>query len=410
MTPPSPTTPWLHVIGFGPEGVEGLLPTARAALRGAEVVIGADRHHRLTSDIKAERIAWPSPFDALIGTIAGLAGRQVAVLATGDPLWYSVGARIARAFDPSETLFHPQISAFQRVACKLGWSLADLETLTVHGRPVEQVVPFIQPGLRWIVLTTGEDTPAEIARLLAERGFGPSRLHVFAELGGAEEAYFSATAEEWRGRVPPFNTMAVECIAGPTARIASHMPGLPDEAFQSDGVMTKSEVRALALSRLMPMRGQLLWDIGCGSGSVAIEWMRAARDAAAIGIDHNPARLALAAANAARLGAPRLELIEGEAPAALADLPAPDAVFFGGAINEATIRAAWERLKPAGRVVANAVSLEGEAVLVGMQEALGGELVRIGIERAEPLGERTGFRPLRRVTMWSAVKPVGGEQ
>ena len=397
--------PWLHVIGFGPDGLAGLRPAARAALEQAELVIGADRHHRLTPEIRAERIAWPSPFSALIDTIAAHRGRQLAVLATGDPLWYSVGARIARAFPKEETAFYPQLSAFQLAACRLGWSLADLETLTVHGRPVEQVIPFIQPGMRWLVLTTGEDTPAEIARILTERGYGPSRLHVFADMGTHEETRHSATAEEWQGKVPPFNTMGVEIIPGPAAEIRSQMPGLPDAAFRSDGVMTKREVRALVLSRLMPMRGQLLWDIGCGSGSVAIEWMRAARDAQAIGIDRRADRLALARENAIRLGAPRLRLIEGEAPEALTDLPRPDAVFLGGGISPGTIRLAWKRLKPAGRIAASAVSLGSERVLGEMQATLGGDLVRIGIERAERLGEMPAWRPLRHVTRWSAIKP-----
>ncbi len=400
--------PWLHVIGFGPDGFAGLRPAARAALEKAELVIGADRHHRLSREIRAERIAWPSPFSALIETIARYRGRQLAVLATGDPLWYSVGARIARAFPKEETVFHPQLSAFQLAACRLGWSLADLETLTVHGRPVEQVIPFIQPGMRWLVLTTGEDTPGEIARILTDRGYGPSRLHVFAEMGTPDESRHFSTAEEWRGKVPPFNTMGVEIVPGPAAEIRSRMPGLPDAAFRSDGVMTKREVRALVLSRLMPMRGQLLWDIGCGSGSVAIEWMRAARDGLAIGIDRRADRLALARENADRLGAPRLKLVEGEVPEMLAELPRPDAVFLGGGISPETIRLAWERLKPAGRIAATAVSLGSERVLAESLATFGGDLVRVGIERAEMLGGMTAWRPLRHVTLWSAIKPVEG--
>ncbi|RMD48844.1 MAG: precorrin-6y C5,15-methyltransferase (decarboxylating) subunit CbiE [Alphaproteobacteria bacterium] len=396
--------PWLQVIGIGEDGLEGLRPAARAALAAAEVVLGARRHHEKLGPLEAERIEWPSPFDALIGRLRAMRGRRVAVLATGDPLWYSVGAKLARAFGPDEIAFHPQISAFQWVACRLGWSLADLETLTAHGRPVEQIIPFVQPGARLIVLTTGAGTPAEIARLLTERGYGASRMIAFGHLGGPDETRHEGTAADWSAEVPEFNTLAVECVAGPDALVAGQMPGLPDALYAHDGQLTKAEVRALTLARLMPMRGALLWDIGAGCGSVGIEWMRAARDARAIAIEPDPDRRALAAANAARLGAPRLEIVAGRAPEALAALPPPDAVFVGGGLSEAVIETAAAALRPLGRLVANAVTLESEALLARTQQRLGGELVRLAVARAEPLGARSGWRPLRPVVQWSWIK------
>lgn len=396
--------PWLHIVGIGEDGMDGLLPATRAVVEAADVIIGGDRHHVLSDSVTAERLAWPSPFDALISDLEGLRGRRVVVLATGDPLWFSVGARIGRAIPPGEIVYHPQLSAFQLAAARMGWSMADLETLTVHGRPVEQMIAFIQPDARLLILTTGAETPGQIARFLTERGFGRSVMTVLANMGGAEEAHFDGLAESWDHVVPAFNTLAVECVAAPDAALLPRVPGLDDALFQSDGTMTKREVRAATLAKLMPMRGAHLWDIGTGCGSVAIEWMRGARYTSAVGIEPRADRRAMAAANALALGVPRLELIEGEAPAVLEGLARPDAVFIGGGLSEAVFLAAWEALKPLGRLVANAVTLESEAELIALHRAHGGDLVRLQVHRAEPVGRLTGWRPSMPVTQWSLVK------
>lgn len=396
--------PWLHVVGIGAEGLEGLAPAARGAVEAAEVILGGARHLEMVAHLGAETLAWPSPFDALVGEITARRGRRVVVLATGDPLWFSVGARLGRRIDPGEIVYHPHVGAFQLAAARLGWSLADVETLSVHGRPVEGVIPFIRPGARLIILTTGGATPGEVARLLCERGYGQSPMAVLAEMGGPGEARFDGVAEAWVREVPEFNTLAVECVAGPGAVVTARGPGLADDLFAHDGNFTKRELRAVALAGLMPMRGGLLWDIGCGCGSVAVEWMRAAPDARAIGIEPRADRRALAAANAARLGAPLLELVEGRAPQALAGLPAPDAVFIGGGLAQAVADRAWDALKPFGRLVASAVTLESEALLAGLQVDHGGELVRLSVERAGAIGGRRGWTPQRTVTLWSVVK------
>ena len=396
--------PWLHIVGIGEDGMDGLLPATRAVVEAADVIIGGDRHHVLSDSVTAERLAWPSPFDALISDLEGLRGRRVVVLATGDPLWFSVGAGIGRALPPGEIVYHPQLSAFQLAAARMGWSMADLETLTVHGRPVEQMIAFIQPDARLLILTTGAETPGQIARFLTERGFGRSAMTVLANMGGAEEARFDGLAESWDHVVPAFNTLAVECVAAPDAALLPRVPGLDDALFQSDGTMTKREVRAATLAKLMPMRGAHLWDIGTGCGSVAIEWMRGARYTSAAGIEPRADRRAMAAANALALGVPRLELIEGEAPAVLKGLARPDAVFIGGGLSEEVFLAAWEALKPLGRLVANAVTLESEAELIALHRAHGGDLVRLQVHRAEPVGRLTGWRPSMPVTQWSLVK------
>ena len=396
--------PWLHIVGIGEDGMAGLVPATRAVVEAAEIIIGGDRHHTLAENLSAERLSWPHPFDALIDTIKGLRGRRVVVLATGDPLWYSIGARIGRAIDPAEIIYHPQLSAFQLAAARMGWSLPDVETLTVHGRPVEQMIAFIQPDIRLLVLTTGSETPGQIARFLTERGFGQSRMSVLAAMGGKDEARFDGIAESWDHAVPAFNTLAVECIAAPDAALLPRVPGLSDDLFQSDGTMTKQEVRAVTVAKLMPMRGALLWDIGCGCGSVAIEWMRAARYARAVGIEPRADRRAMAAANALALGVPKLELIDGEVPESLDGLDAPDAIFIGGGLSRATFDAAWAALRPLGRLVANAVTLESEAELMALHKEHGGDLVKLSVNRAEPVGRLTGWRPLMPVTQWSLVK------
>ncbi|WP_099826671.1 precorrin-6y C5,15-methyltransferase (decarboxylating) subunit CbiE [Oceaniglobus indicus] len=396
--------PWLHIVGIGEDGVTGLSPATRAILEAAEVIVGGDRHHMLAAASEAERIAWPSPFDALIDLLKGMKGRRVVVLATGDPLWFSVGARIGRAIPASEIVYHPQLSAFQLAAARMGWSMADVETLTVHGRPVEQMIAFIQPDQRLLVLTTGAETPARIAAFLAERGFGQSRMSVLAAMGGANEARFDGIAKTWDHVVPAFNTLAVECIAAPDAALLPRVPGLDDDMFRHDGTMTKREIRAITVAKLMPMRGALLWDIGCGCGSVAIEWMRAARYARAIGIEPRADRRAMAAANALALGVPRLALVDGTAPESLGDLAAPDAIFIGGGLSDAVFDTAWSGLKPLGRLVANAVTLESEAALVALQQVHGGDLVRLSSARARPVGRFRGWQPAMPVTQWSLIK------
>ena len=290
------------------------------------------------------------------------------------------------------------------------------QIVEVRDRPA---VPDIQPwgpddrsdaalrSGRWEVApgaAASADTPTQIARFLTERGFGKSRMTVLSSMGGKDEQRFDATAESWNHTVPAFNTLAVDCIAAPDAALLPRVPGLPDAMFQSDGTMTKQEVRAATLAKLMPMRGALLWDIGCGSGSVAIEWMRGARYTRAIGIEPRPDRRAMAAANALALGTPRLELIDGTVPQALTGLDAPDAIFIGGGLSVETFNAAWAALRPLGRLVANAVTLESEAILLELHKKHGGDLVKLSVARAEPVGPRTGWRPAMPVTQWSLVK------
>lgn len=396
-------TPWLHVVGIGEDGLDGLSPALRALVTEAEVLVGGARHHRLTEGARGERIAWPSPWDAMLGTLEGLRGRRVAVLVTGDPLWFSGGERIVAAF-PGKAVVHPHPGAFQLAAGRMGWPMDSVECLTVHGRAVERVLLDLAPGARWLVLAHGPGTAGEVAGLLAARGYGASRIAALSHMGGPEEQRVEGTAEAWVGETPALCTLAVECVAGPEARVLGRT-GLPDEAFESDGTMTKREVRAATLAKLVPLPGALLWDVGLGSGSVAIEWMRAAKGARAVGVETRADRRAMAAANALALGVPDLEIVAGEAPGALDGLPEPDAVFLGGGLSEAAFGVAWERLSPGGRLVANVVTLEGEAAVLALHARHGGDLVRIAVSRAEPVGRLNGWRPAMEVTQWSLAKP-----
>ncbi len=395
-------TPRLHVVGIGEDGLEGLSPAVRGLVESAEVIVGSARHHRLTEGAPGERVSWPSPWNALETRLRNLRGRRVVVLVTGDPLWFSGGERIVAAF-PGEVAVHPHVSAFQLAASRMGWPLDGTECLTVHGRPLERVLPHLAPSARWLVLVHGPETAGDLARLLAARGWGPSRIAALWHMGGPEEGRQDGTAEDWQGETPALATLAVECRPGGEARAWPRI-GLPDEAFESDGTMTKREVRAATLAKLGPLPGQMLWDVGLGSGSVAIEWMRAAKGARAVGIEPRADRRAMAAANALVLGVPDLDIVEGEAPGAMRGLPRPDAVFLGGGLSEAAFGVAWEALAPGGRVVANAVTLEAQGGLMALHARHGGELARIAVSRAEPVGRLTGWRPAMEVMQWSLSK------
>lgn len=397
-------TAWLDLIGMGAAGPASLGSAALERLRGAEVVFGSERLLALCTGLAADIFPWPRPFDALLDRLEEFRGRPVVVLATGDPLWFSVGARIAAAFGPKDLRIHPHLSSFQLAAARLRWSLAHIDLVTAHGRPVEQVLPLVAPGARLLVLAGGAETPRALGRLLADRGYGDSVMTALAQLGGPGEMQVSRLAAGWAVEVPDLHVLAVECVADPDAQVLPRTPGLADDVFAHDGQITKREIRALTVAKLMPQRGALLWDVGAGCGSVSVEWMRAAPDAQAIAVEPREDRRALIVDNAAALGVPRLEIVAGRAPEALDGLPPPDAVFLGGGLTHEIADMAVSVLKPLGRLVANVVTLEGEQVLAEAQAALGGELTRLAVARAGPLGQGRGWQPFRPVTQWSLLK------
>jgi precorrin-6Y C5,15-methyltransferase (decarboxylating) len=397
---------WLTIIGLGEEGLDGLTPAARKLIEGADTLVGGERHLAKVPNGTAERLRWASPLKLTIEEILKRRERRVVVLATGDPLWFGIGVTLLRAVPAEETRIVPGVSAFALACARLGWPLAEVECLTLHGRSFAFLNGVVAPGARLLLLSHDGGTPAAVAKALTALGYGPSRLTVLEHMGGADERQLAGPAESWvAGEVLALNTIAVECIPGPDALVRARVPGLPDDAFRHDGQLTKREVRAATLAALAPTPGQRLWDIGAGCGSVAIEWLRSHRTLAAVAVEREAARCALINENAAALGVPHLELVEGEAPAALMDLPPPDAVFIGGGLTTAgLVERCWRALKPRGRLVANAVTVEGEARLFALRSEIGGDLTRIAISRAEPIGPYAGWRAHRPVTQLAAAK------
>ncbi|HWG80847.1 MAG TPA: precorrin-6y C5,15-methyltransferase (decarboxylating) subunit CbiE, partial [Stellaceae bacterium] len=350
---------WLSVVGIGEDGLDGLSAAARALVEGAELLVGGERHLALVPAGAADRMLWRQPLAATMEPIAAQRGRRVVVLASGDPLWFGVAATLARHFPPAEMAILPQPSAFSLAASRLAWPIEDCVCLSLHARPLQALSLHLAPGAHILALGEDEDTPVQVAELLRAQGWGPSAMSVFAHMGGARERRIDGTAESWPlGRVAALNTIAVACKPGAKAKLLSRRAALPDDAFEHDGKLTKRAVRAATLAALAPVAGELLWDVGAGSGAIAIEWLRSDRALAAIAIDRDTARCGTAARNAAALGVPDLRIVQGPAPSVLAGLPAPDAIFLGGGASDPQLwDALWRALKPGGRLVANAVTL-----------------------------------------------------
>ncbi|SOE09356.1 precorrin-6Y C5,15-methyltransferase (decarboxylating) [Hoeflea halophila] len=400
--------PWLTIIGIGDNGLDSLTPAARTLFDAAETIIAPERVLVRTDCGTRETIAWTFGIKETIALVMARRGTPVTILATGDPMFFGVGATLMRQVEASEMRVVPAPSAFSLAAARLGWALQDVAMISLHGRSVHGLASHVQPGARIIALTSGGQTVIEAAQILSARGYGRSEMHVLEHMGGPDERLRVMRADRIAAEKPPladFNTLAIACEAQPGAVLLPSVPGLPDDAFEHDGQLTKREVRAVTLARLGPVPGGLLWDVGAGCGSIGIEWIRAARGARAIAIEASEARRTMAAHNAMTLGAPGLDIVAGTAPDALADLKAPDAVFIGGGIsNEGVFETCWEALRPHGRMAANAVTVEGEARLFALQSVHGGDLIRMQVSRAEPVGRYLGWKPMMPVTIWSVTK------
>jgi len=405
-----PSSRWLSVIGIGEDGVAGLSSAAQALIASAELVVGGKRHLDLADSlIRGRRLAWPSPIGDALPEIARHRGRPVVVLASGDPFHYGVGDLLMRAVPAVETLCLPHPSSFSLAAARLGWSLQAVALVSLHGRALEAVVRHLHPGARVLALSWDGDTPRQLAGLLVARGMGQSRLTVLESMGGPRERMRQATAAGFDlADVAGLNTIALEVEAPPRAAVVALAPGLDDGLFENDGQLTKREVRAATIAALGPRWGELLWDVGLGAGSVAIEWLLRHPSLRAIGIEDRPERAARAARNAAALGTPDLRIVQKRAPEGFADLPAPDAVFLGGGLSDPGVfDAAWSHLKPGGRLVANAVSLQSEARLIELFQLHGGELVRLEVAKAGKAGTGNVFvwRQAAPIVQWRVWKP-----
>jgi precorrin-6B C5,15-methyltransferase / cobalt-precorrin-6B C5,C15-methyltransferase len=386
----------------------GLEAVARALLEDS-LVVAEDRPaaQRPTSELR-NLVEWEGSLDNMVAQVERLRDTPTVILATGDPMWFGIGATLARHLQPEEFEVHPYPSAFQLAAAALRWPLQHVATLSLHGRPAELIQPFILPGNRILALTTDAETAFKVADILSARGYADSQMTVLEALGGPDERTITSSAVDFtEASIGDFYVLGIDCVAAPDAPLLSTVPGLPDEAFVSDGQLTKREIRAAALAKLAPIPGALLWDVGAGCGSIAIEWMRAARDARAIAFERDARRVSMIATNANALGVPTLRIEAGTAPLSLAGMPAPDAVFLGGGVgDDALFGACWNALKPGGRFVANAVTIDGEQALYARQATHGGDIVRIETAVLEPLGDHRAMRPRMAVTQWSIVKPT----
>ncbi|NMX30861.1 precorrin-6y C5,15-methyltransferase (decarboxylating) subunit CbiE [Pseudomonas sp. WS 5413] len=400
-------SPWLTVVGIGEDGFKGLGRNARHALLRASRIIGGQRQlDLLPVCIRGERELWPSPFS--LEPLLARRFEPVCVLASGDPMFYGVGASLARQVAADELLILPAPSSVSLAAARLGWPLQDVVTLSVVARPVVALNAHLASGVRLLVLSNDGRSPTAIAALLRASGFGPSRLSVFEHLGGAAERRIDGHAESWQDpAIAALNLVAIDCLADANTPRTSRLAGLPDSAFKHDGQLTKRDVRAMTLARLAPTPGELLWDVGAGSGSIGIEWMRAHPSCRALAIEADAGRQQLIEHNRDALGVPGLQLIRGSAPQALAGLEAPDAIFIGGGVTrDGVLDTCWQHLRPGGRLVANAVTLQSEMTLMAWRAQHGGELTRIHVAQAQPLGDFDTWRQALPITLLEVLKPL----
>lgn len=393
------------VVGVGADGIAGLSPAAHAILVDAEVVIGSDRQLALLpAEVPARKIVWPTPMlPAVKPLLAEHGGPRTCVLASGDPMFFGVGTTLLRALGPGKVRVLPHPSSISLACAAMGWAGEETEVVSIVGRPLELVHLALAPGRRVLVLTPDAGGPAAVATSVTERGWGPSEMTVLENLGSAAERRTTATAGTWSDvDTAALNIVALSCAPAPGITPYSRTPGLPDKAFAHDGQLTKREVRALTVSALAPLPGELLWDVGAGAGSVGIEWMRTDRDCRAVAIESDPGRAERIGVNAAALGTPQLVVVTGAAPAALVGLPSPDAIFVGGGLTvDGVLESCVDALRPGGRLVANAVTVETEQRVIAAHAALGGELNRIELSRAAPLGGFTAWRAALPIVQWT---------
>lgn len=403
MNSPSPRR-WLTIIGIGEDGLDGLSPAARQLLSQANFIVGGTRHLALLGAAQAETLVWPSPIERGIAEIVARRGTPVCVLASGDPFYYGVGATLAESISPAEMICLPAPSSLSLAAARLGWPLQDCDVVSLHGRTFERVIPHLRPKARLLVLSWDSTTPEKLARLLIARGLGDSRLVVLEALGGPNERVSESTAETFKPRdIAALNLVAIEIVAPHSATFIPLTPGLPDTWFESDGQLTKREIRAVTLSALAPWPGACLWDIGAGAGSIAIEWMLTHPRNRAIAVELQEDRAARIARNAAALGVPNLEIVSGDALTVMQNLPVPDATFVGGGGGD-VIDAAWSRLPMGSRFVVNAVTIETQSLLAKRQAQYGGDLVSLSIAHPEPVGNYRSWHPARPVVQWAVTK------
>ncbi|MGV0790952.1 precorrin-6y C5,15-methyltransferase (decarboxylating) subunit CbiE [Mycolicibacterium sp. XJ1819] len=391
----------ITVVGIGADGMAGLAPASRSELTRATVIYGSPRQLALLDDtVTAVRRAWPSPMLPALRTLFDDAEGDVHVVASGDPLLHGIGGTLMRLYGADRVAVLPHVSSVTLACARLGWPVQDTEVISLVTADAHTAV---RRGGQAVVLSRDANTPATLARLLAETGRGDSQFTVFEQLGGPAERRRSVTAAQWAARPPgdvdALNVVAVRYL--PDDRVCAV---LPDDALAHDGQLTKQPMRAVTMAALAPRPGELLWDVGAGSGSIAIEWCRSGAGCRAVAFERDEQRRKRIVDNAVTFGA-AVE-VHGDAPDEFDGLAAPAAVFVGGGLTRhGLIDACYQHLAAGGRLVANAVTAESEAVLMQWYSRLGGELRRYQHYRGEPLGSFTGWRPAMPVSQWAVTKP-----
>ena len=398
---------WLNIIGMSEGGIDEIPNKARAILAQAKYILGAKRLLDKITYIEGQKlIEWQTPFSTNIKQITKLRDKEVVILASGDANWYGIGATLLTHFNPKEFNIFPNISSFQLAASKMHWPMQNIDCISLHGRKIENLHLFLQPKNRILALTSDSNTLIEVAKLLKQRGYENSILTILENLGSKDERVISFLAiEAKKQKIADFYVLAIDCAADKNAPLLPKIAGLPDESFISDGQLTKREVRAITIAKLAPFNEALLWDIGAGSGSVAIEFMRSARNAKAICFEKNENRIKNIEQNRLNLGVPNLEIVSGDALKNIINQPSPDAIFIGGNVkDEKLFLACFKALKIGGRMVANAVTIEGEMALLDRYKNLGGELIKIDISKAKRIGKYQIFENKKSITQWLIIK------
>jgi precorrin-6B C5,15-methyltransferase / cobalt-precorrin-6B C5,C15-methyltransferase len=398
----------IEVIGIGAGGWESLAEPERHLVQEAQLVLGGQRLLDLLPQLPGQaRVTWPSNLRAALPQLVrGHDDKRVVVVASGDPLLYGVGSTLIELFGVESVRIHPALSSVSLAAARMGWPVGSYDVVRIRTPEADEIRRYLAPGRRLVILSRDGSTPGIVGRLLREAGFGHSTLTVLAELGSPGEARWD---DSWPTDLPALHVLCVTCRPDRLSSAWSIAPGLTDDTFDHDGQLTKQDVRASALAHLRPVPGQLLWDVGAGAGSIGIEWARTHPSCRTVAVERDLARAKRIRLNAARLGVGDLEVVEGEAPGVLCGLPAPDAVFVGGGASTELIDFSWIALAPGGRLVAHAVTLQTETVLVDAWRRLGGQLTRMSVETMQPIGSYDGWRPSRPVVQWAAQKALAGQ-
>lgn len=399
--------PWLTIIGIGDDGWNSLTTHQKDHIRAAQYIFGGERHLAfLPKELKAELKKWPSPFFQGVDDVLALKGQNVVVLASGDPMFFGVGATLLRKLPVENVEVFPHPSSFSLAAARLGWALQDVVCVSIHGRSIRSVIKYLQPQVRLIILSENGNSPLSFAKLLQEEGLGASRLTVMEHLGGTEERVRSQKADEFcLDDCADLNVIAVKCVAENSKVGYSRFSALPDNVFLNDGQLTKQDVRAITMAHLAPKYGEVLWDVGAGCGSISIEWLRGAKETRAYAIEKNNKRQEFILKNADRFGISGLHLVRGEAPSVLDGLESPDAIFIGGGFTYPEVfDRCWTKLPTGGRLVVNAVTLETEALLQVCAAKIGARLLHLTLSEAAPLGTFRVWRNALPITMMIAVK------